>query len=813
MQGSLDKVEYEIKDLKYANSDNWYKIDIKVPMELGWIKRLKFVIEKDGVRSAFPLEFVDKNDGYAFFKGYVKLDTAALYHYYFTFEANDKFVYFKKKNITDEHSICDEEKWKLSVNYETPEWAKGKIMYHIFVDRFNRKDNENFKPMPRRNMYRNWNDKLKLGPDKDGIWNNDFYGGNLKGIIDKLDYIKSLGATILYLSPVVESQSNHRYDTADYENVDPYAGCNEDLRKLCYEAHKRGMRVVLDSVFNHTGNDSKYFNEFGSYPNLGAYQSKTSPYYKFYRTNYDEGYVPKFELADKFPSIGARNSRWINYIYEARGIVDLWYHFDKDHKNEPEVAVLPENIQKWAQDYFTKNLKLDEKTIKYQDNKFWYNHHGKYVPINNRMIYILYSLEDKVEKIDNIKEVFNFLTIDALLVFYKTKSGDKLSLIFDEFKKIYPENTLYHIIDYIRKVDITKAVKKYTDEKIDEKSNKPFRKYLHNDKNMFSTWWGMPNLPVCNGNSKEWQDYIYGEGGVIDKWFSLGIDGLRLDVADELSDEFIEGIRRAVKRNKEDGFIIGEVWKNPMRMNRGYISSGKGMDSVMNYQLADALIRYFKYEDFHKLRNIIREIENEYPKETIDVLMNFTSTHDITRAINIFGTYEFQYSGEWAWNPNNGDIGYAGSRKLTKEEYERGKTIYKAYVYTLAFMPGILSIFYGDEAGLEGHGNLANRKAFPWGKEDMDLVNFFRSIGNIREEEKFLEKADLNVRDVNPQFFMFERESDDEKALITVNRSFEPIKTPIPEDYYASDAKYGLNGSDKYEIKPLGGLVLKKKLK
>ena len=115
----------------------------------------------------------------------------------------------------------------------------------------------------------------------------------------------------------------------------------------------------------------------------------------------------------------------------------------------------------------------------------------------------------------------------------------------------------------------------------------------------------MTNLPVCDGDSKEWLEYITGENGIIDQWFQLGIDGLRLDVADDLTDYFIEQIKIAVERNKKDGFILGEVWKNFMRMNRDYIAGGKGMHTTMNYPLVDALIRYFKYADTEKIIKII----------------------------------------------------------------------------------------------------------------------------------------------------------------------------------------------------------------
>lgn len=614
----LDDIKYNIKEIEKTENDCKYKIEIQVPITIGWIERMKFITEANDGRRAYQLKHVKNDDNYVYFETELNLPTKALYHYYFSFEANHRFIYYKKENRQDINHINQDEMWKLSVNFKTPDWAKGKIMYHVFVDRFNRGNPNQPEKMKNRNIYKSWDDEVKIGPDENGIWNADFYGGDIKGITEKLNYIESLGVSIIYLSPIVWSQSNHRYDSADYKKVDPYAGTNKDLKELCDKAHEKGIKIVLDAVFNHTGNDSKYFNQYNNFETVGAYQSKNSKYYDFYR------------------------------------------------------------------------------------------------------------------------------------------------------------------------------------------------KYIYNNKPQFDYWWGMTNLPVCDGNSKIWQDYIYGEGGVIDLWFQLGIDGLRLDVADELTDEFIEGIRKAVKRNKEDGFILGEVWKNPMRMNRSYIESGKGMDSVMNYLLIDALIRYFKYSDTYKLREIINQIEREYPKETIDTLMNFTSTHDITRAINIFGTNEFQYSGEWAWNLQNDDRNWQNNYKLNSDQYNYSKEVYKSYIATLAFLPGILSIFYGDEVGVEGMGNLSNRKPFPWTKKDTELLEFFRTIGKIRKKESFLETADLKIYDINNNYFQFERTNNNEKALITVNRTDYNTNFYIPDEYNDSRQIYSLNSSNKYNLNRHGVLVLKK---
>ena len=614
----MNEVTFKINEISNGKEGNKYQITVEMPKTIGWIDYINFVVETTYNKIEHPLKYLKTEDDKIFFEAEIDLKTQAIYHYYFKYKVNNQTKYIKNKYIA-ENQISKDEMYKMSVNFKTPDWAKGKIMYHIFVDRFKRGNEQSPENMPRRNVYHSWEDEMMIGPDQNGMWNIDFYGGDLKGIEQKLDYIKSLGVDIIYLSPIVWSQSNHRYDTSDYENVDPYVGCNEDLKNLCKKVHQKGMKIILDAVFNHTGNDSKYFNEYGTFDTIGAYQSSYSVYAPFYKKHYDNG-------------------------------------------------------------------------------------------------------------------------------------------------------RLYY--DY---------------------------------------WWGMTNLPVCNGNSPEWKNYILEENGIIDQWFNLGIDGLRLDVADELTDEFIEGIRKAVKRNKEDGFILGEVWKNPMRMNRGYIESGNGMDSVMNYSLIDALIRYFKYTDTTKLDYIIKDIIREYPKDTINTLMNFTSTHDISRAINIFSTYDFQEYGEWAWNLNNNNLDWCKNHKLTKEQYKYGKEIYKAYVFALTFMPGILSIFYGDEVGLTGIGNLANRKPFPWEKEDIELLNFFKYIGNIRKQESFLQEAELNIIDINKDYFMFERLSEEEKALITINRTNEEKIIKVPSEYQKQSKIYTLKKSRRGYLSPYGGIAIKNK--
>lgn len=177
--------------------------------------------------------------------------------------------------------------WQLTVfqpGFETSAWLKGAILYQIFPDRFNR-SGELPEVLPQgRVLHPRWGETPAFGPDESGVVrNNDYFGGNLRGIVEKLPYLQSMGVTALYLNPIFEAHSNHRYNTADYLRIDPLLGDEEDFRTLCKEAAKRGIGIILDGVFNHTGDDSVYFNRYGRYPGLGAYQSTDSPYYGWYR--------------------------------------------------------------------------------------------------------------------------------------------------------------------------------------------------------------------------------------------------------------------------------------------------------------------------------------------------------------------------------------------------------------------------------------------------------------------------------------------------------------------------------------------------
>ena len=214
-----------------------------------------------------------------------------------------------------------------------PPWFGEGVTYQIFPDRFRRTGTPVVSGMVgRRWLHESWDDQPVFRPDEDGqITNRDFFGGSLAGITEKLDYLQSLSVTTLYLNPIFEAASNHRYDTADYRAIDPLLGDEEAFRALCREAHKRGMRVMLDGVFNHTGSRSRYFNADGFYPELGAAQSQDSPYYDWYSfhpwpTDYDAWWGVK-----TLPAVNEQRPAYRQFIFKGEdSVVRHWLRCGAD---------------------------------------------------------------------------------------------------------------------------------------------------------------------------------------------------------------------------------------------------------------------------------------------------------------------------------------------------------------------------------------------------------------------------------------------------------------------------------------------------
>ena len=214
-----------------------------------------------------------------------------------------------------------------------PEWYKNAVVYQVFPDRFARGEHweERFAALadedregPMRRLVEDWDTPPTYERDEDGnilAW--DFYGGTLEGIREKLDYLEAFGITCIYLNPIFEAASNHRYDTADYLTIDPLLGSEEEFSRLCAEAAERGISIILDGVFNHTGCDSRYFNRYGNYPDVGAWQSEDSPYRSWFNFKEDGTYSSWWGVKD-LPDIIETDPSYQDFICGENGVVRKW---------------------------------------------------------------------------------------------------------------------------------------------------------------------------------------------------------------------------------------------------------------------------------------------------------------------------------------------------------------------------------------------------------------------------------------------------------------------------------------------------------
>ena len=287
-------------------------------------------------------------------------ETSGLYFYHFTYETP-----FGKGNIFLRSGGCGEfaphgNEWQQTVykkDYNTPHWVKGGIMYQIFPDRFNRDSSPIDTTYTDRVIHTDTNELPQWKPNSYGkILNNDYFGGTLKGIQEKLPYLKELGVTILYLNPIFEAHSNHRYNTADYMKIDPMLGTQEDFTALCKAAEEYGIKIILDGVFSHTGSDSIYFNREGRYPPNGAYNTPDSPYKDWFTFKPDGTYESWWGI-DTLPETNEATPSFIEYI---NTVAHKWlnsgaYGFRLDVADELPDTFLDEfkkNVKGINEDYF-----------------------------------------------------------------------------------------------------------------------------------------------------------------------------------------------------------------------------------------------------------------------------------------------------------------------------------------------------------------------------------------------------------------------------------------------------------------------------
>lgn len=253
-----------------------------------------------------------------------------IYYYFFETYINNEVRFISRYNW----EACITENiipWQITVynsNFNTPEWTKGRTMYQIFPDRFNKNINY-LPPKPvnedERFIHESWYD-IPFSPIDTPFYSaKDFFMGNLNGIMDMSDYLRSLSIDIIYLNPIFESAENHRYSTANYFNIDPYLGTNNIFDSMVEKFNSIGIKFILDGVFSHTGSDSIYFNKNSNYDSIGAYNSIESPYYPwFFFSNYPDKYESWWGF-DNLPTVNKNNRNYIDFICKKdEGVLNYW---------------------------------------------------------------------------------------------------------------------------------------------------------------------------------------------------------------------------------------------------------------------------------------------------------------------------------------------------------------------------------------------------------------------------------------------------------------------------------------------------------
>ena len=319
------------------------KLSLHFPIA-SWVSvdKMYVFIRLGDVSTPVEMRFEKSENGFSVYTADYVFDAAGIYYYRFEMRNRDGVWYYGRGENGE--SVCGENlpEWQLTVyksSYKTPDFAKGNIIYHIFVDRFNRADGVKTKRKYR--LHESFSESPEVVSADGKYYADDFFGGNFNGIREKLDYLEELGVGIIYLSPIFKAYSNHRYDTGDYLKVDELLGTDDDFKRLLDAAHEKGMKIILDGVFNHSGADSLYFNKFGTYDSLGAYQSKSSPYYDWY-------YFKKFpdEYAcwwgcDNVPDLNKSNKDYRALVFGKNGVVEKWQKLGADGWRLDVVDELP----------------------------------------------------------------------------------------------------------------------------------------------------------------------------------------------------------------------------------------------------------------------------------------------------------------------------------------------------------------------------------------------------------------------------------------------------------------------------------------
>lgn len=551
------------------------RLALTIPEHYGFVEP-RLVLTKDGGDPVeYRMDFKGCVEGVNHFRLSLTLDEAGLYFYYFDLYSDFRKLYrgeLGEAVLSWTAGAC----WQLTVyeaDFATPKALRGGVMYQIFPDRFFEGRPHPVMPFADRVYRANKQGEPYFWPNEQGgQLNLDYFGGDFEGIRKKLGYLQELGVTWIYLNPIFEAHANHRYNTADYLNADPLLGTNEEFTQLCREAKEKGIRIILDGVFSHTGSDSLYFNREGRYGQGGAYHDPNSPYRS-------------------------------------------WYDFDPK----------------------------------------------------------------------------------------------------------YPCG--------------------------------------------YRSWWGFETLPEVREDDPAYQQFICGKGGVIDTWLSRGASGFRLDVADELPDDFIESIRKAVKAHGPDCYLLGEVWedattKEAYGVRRTYLL-GKGLDGVMNYPFRNAILSFLRGGSALSSAEQLTAICEHYPAPALHALMNHLGTHDTERILTALED-----------EPAEGrDRYWQSGRRLPKPKYDHGIRLVRLAYAMLFTLPGVPCIYYGDEVGMQGYRDPFNRAYYDWDSTENRIKPLLRQLAKLRKECDAFWEGDFRVTRADGGLLQYRRTGPTETAEIAINRT------------------------------------------
>nr|WP_125565854.1 glycoside hydrolase family 13 protein [Companilactobacillus insicii] len=319
--GAVEKATKVDFQIKVHASDEIQKVVLHVAKDGHWDTEHQVVM--DLKNPYFYTDFVPKSSGLYFYYFEVKtLNERCFYGCIDGGFGGEGTIYNNRRDV---------QMYQLTVvdHVESiPDWYKHGVAYQIFVDRFNNGNADKHVNNPKPNSFiygRKTDLPMYIRNKKQEVVRWDFYGGNLLGIEQKIPYLKQLGVTVIYLSPIFEAMSNHRYDTGDYLKIDPMLGTLDDFDSLVTAIHNAGMHLILDGVFNHVGVNSRYFNQSGYYDTVGAEQSMDSPYYPWFTfTKYPKEYDSWWGVTD-LPTVNKSNPDFQQFIYGAKdSVIDYW---------------------------------------------------------------------------------------------------------------------------------------------------------------------------------------------------------------------------------------------------------------------------------------------------------------------------------------------------------------------------------------------------------------------------------------------------------------------------------------------------------